>query len=143
MFDPASVRSIQVFHLNHIGDMVFSLPLLASLRRAFPKARIVSVLRPPVLGIWQLSGQAHEFLVREKKGSLATRMELVRALRKRDPDLTIVLSQAQAHHHGVALALAVRVGFKKTKMGWLLTHRVKKSGPPSTENNLRLLEALG
>jgi lipopolysaccharide heptosyltransferase II len=144
MFDPASVRSIQVFHLNHIGDMVFSLPLLASLRRAFPKARIVSVLRPPVLGIWQLSGQAHEFLVREKKGSLATRMELVRALRKRDPDLTIVLSQAWEPTIMAWLSRSpVRVGFKKTKMGWLLTHRAKKSGPPSTENNLRLLEALG
>lgn len=144
MLDPATVRSIQVFHLNHIGDMVFSLPLLASLRRAFPRARIVSVLREPALGIWQMSGQAHEYLVRQKGSGWRRRIQLARALRKRRPQLTFVLSQATEPALIAWMSRSpVRVGFEKTTLGWLLTHRVQKSGPPSTASNLRLLEPLG
>lgn len=142
--DAQDVRRIQVFHLNHLGDMIFSLPLLASLRRQFPRARIVSIVRPPVLDLWQMAGLADDYLVRDKRGGWRRRLALLRAVRKREPQLTFVLSQALESCMLAWLSGAPRrVGFTHTKLGWLLTDRVPKDGPPSTANNLRLLSGLG
>ena len=37
---------IAVIHLNQIGDLLFSLPLLKALRDAYPHATIHSILKP-------------------------------------------------------------------------------------------------
>jgi len=37
-------NKIYMIHLNRIGDLVFSLPLLKALREVFPKATIHSVV---------------------------------------------------------------------------------------------------
>ena len=39
---------ICVVHLNQIGDLAFSLPLLKSLRDGYPGAKIHSVLKPGI-----------------------------------------------------------------------------------------------
>ncbi|MEI6914639.1 MAG: glycosyltransferase family 9 protein [Armatimonadota bacterium] len=144
MIDPKDIRSIQVFHLNHLGDMIFSLPLLASIQQAFPRANIQSILRPPVVELWQIAGQGDEYLVRQKRQGWKRRMDLVRALRKRDPQVTFVLSQAYEPCLIAKLTGSPqRVGFTHTMMGWLLTDRVQKHGPPSLANNLNLLKAIG
>lgn len=138
------LRCIQVFHLNHIGDMVFSLPVLASLRAAFPDAHIVSVVRPSVLDLGRMAGQSSEFLLREKHHGWKRRRLLAAELRSRRPDLSILLSQS---YESTLLAWLSgsprRVGFLDTGLGFLLTERVEKIGPPSVGNNLRLLGAAG
>ena len=54
------VKKIGVLHLNQIGDLVFSLPLLKALREAYPEAAIHSILilvplsRSPVQGYARL-----------------------------------------------------------------------------------------
>ncbi|HPE44779.1 MAG TPA: hypothetical protein PK380_02810, partial [Deltaproteobacteria bacterium] len=42
---------ICVIHLNQIGDLVFSLPLLKALRDHYPNAAIHSVARPYLHGL--------------------------------------------------------------------------------------------
>lgn len=144
MVDPSSVRSIQVYHLNHIGDMIFSLPLLASLRHAFPRARILSTMRPAGLDIWKMAGLADEYLIRQRGWGVRMRAQLVHALRRRKPDLSVLLSQSI---ESVLLARLsgspVRVGFRTSAGAGLLTHRAEAIGPPNTSSNLRLLEAVG
>ena len=39
-------KKICILHLNQIGDLVFSLPLLKSLRDQFPQAVIHSIVKP-------------------------------------------------------------------------------------------------
>jgi len=41
-----NLNKICMKHLNRIGDLVFSLPLLKALREIFPKATIHSVVKP-------------------------------------------------------------------------------------------------
>ncbi|MCC6483993.1 MAG: glycosyltransferase family 9 protein [Armatimonadetes bacterium] len=142
--DPSEVRRIQVFHLNHLGDVVFSLPLLASLRRHFPRARILSVVRPEMIPVWEMAGLSEEYLARDRHASWRRRLALARALKKREPQLSFVMSQSLEPCLLARLSGSPRrIGFTRTKLGWLLTDRVVKIGPPSTANNLRLLEAVG
>lgn len=136
-------HSIQVYHLNQIGDMLFSLPLLANLRVTYPHAHILSVLRPGLEHIWSMSKLTDEYLVRDCS-TLLERARLVKALRKRHPDLAIVLPQSWEPALFAFLSGARRrVGFGRTSLESLLTDVVPKHTPPSVENNLRLLEPLG
>ncbi len=139
------IRSIVVFHLNQIGDFIFSLPLLANLRHAYPRARIVSVLRPHLREVWEMSGLADEYLVRDRRGRISGLLQLLRALRKRSPDLCVVQPQNLEPALLARLSGApLRVGFR---IGWWdrfsLTRIVPKDSPPSVPNNLRLGEAAG
>lgn len=124
--------------------MVFSLPVLASLKLQFPSAKIVSILRKPCLPIWQSAGIGDEFLVRQSGTSIRSFRQLLKALRKRRPDFAIVLPQS---HQPVILAkfsgAAVRAGFHPSPLERWLTCTVPKNTPPSVFNNLALLESLG
>lgn len=133
-----------MYHLNQIGDFLFSLPLLASLRQAFPQAKIVSVLRPALVDLWKMSGLGHEYIVRPTGLNLQDRARLVRALRKRHPDLAVVLSQSCEPAVLAWLSGArTRAGFQPHPFALLLNHSVKKDTPPSISNNLLLLRQLG
>jgi len=143
--DFGRVRCIAVFHLNQMGDLIFSLPLLANLRQGFPRARIVSVLRPHLRDLWAMSGLGDEFLVRDRQARLANLLPLARALRKRSPALCVL--QTQSLEPAVLARMSgapARVGFR---IAWwdrlFLTHVVPKDTPPSVANNLRLGEAAG
>lgn len=145
LIPPSQVHSIQVFHLTNIGDMVFSLPMLASLRHAFPKAHIASIMRPATRDIWEMSHLGDEYLLRATPATWASRMALVRAVRKRHPELAVLISQSPEARFLAKLSGArVRVGFRRTfTEGLGLTHWVHKDSPPSTANNARLLECIG
>jgi lipopolysaccharide heptosyltransferase II len=139
------IRCIAVFHVNQIGDMIFSLPLLANLRHRYPRARIVSVLRPHLREIWDMAGLGDEFLIRDRTSRFRGFLPIVRALRKRSPDLCVVQSQTLEPALLARLSGAPeRVGFR---IAWwdrfLLTRVVPKDTPPSVANNLRLGEAAG
>lgn len=133
-----------MYHLNQIGDFLFSLPLLASLRQAFPQAKIVSILRPALVDLWKMSGLGHEYIVRPPGQSLQDRARLVCALRKRRPDLAVVIAQSYEPPILAWLSGArTRIGFQPNPFALFLTHRVKKDTPPSISNNLLLLQQLG
>lgn len=144
MLNPEKVRCIQVYHLNQIGDFLFSLPLLASLRQAFPNARLVSVLRPGLVDLWKMSGLGHDYIVRPKGRGAVDRLRLVSALRRRRPDLAVVI--AQSYEPPVLAWLSgarIRIGFRPNPTAFLLTHKIRKNTPPSIANNLLLLSELG
>ncbi len=142
MLDPREVRSIQVFHLNQIGDFLFSLPLLASLRQAFPHARITSVLRPHLVDLWRVAGQSDEAILRPAKMGWVRRLLLGRELRHNNPDISFLL--AQSYEPALLSWLSgsrFRMGYTSTALGRLLTHQLPWVGIPTTENALRLLES--
>ena len=134
---------IVCFHLNQIGDLAFSLPALKCVRDGFPGARITSVVRPPAKELLECTGLADEVLVRS--GGLNLRkIRLARELACRGFDLAVVFSQSAECALLAYLTRAPRrIGFVNTSFGWLLSERVAFRHPPSTENNLRLIEAAG
>jgi len=130
-------------HLNQIGDLAFSLPALKCIRDSFPGSSITSVVRPGGDALLAGSGLVDEVLLR-KSGFNLDKAGLVRQLVAGHYDVAVVFSQSAECAALAYLSRAPRrVGFINTSLGMLLTERVDFAHPPSTENNLRLVRALG
>ena len=135
--------NIVCFHLNQLGDLLFSLPALKCLRERFPEAVITSVVRPGAVEIMEGTGLVDRVVPRYP-GLNLRKCRLARYLMANSYDLAIVFSQSAecallAHLCGAP----ERVGFVNTTLGSLLTRRVAFKSPPSTDNDLRLVEAVG
>ncbi len=134
---------IVCLHLNQVGDLVFSLPAIKNLRDGFPQAQITSVVRPGLDQLLNCSGLVDDVVVR-RRGLGTHKLALIRLLRSRGFDLAVVFSQSAG---SVLLAYLSgagdRVGFCGSSLPWLLTKRVAFQHPPSTSNNLRLVESIG
>jgi len=129
--------------MNQIGDLLFSLPAVYNLKQRFPNACITSVVRPGCRDLIMLSDLPDEVLERTR-GRLLARLELAATLRREHPDLAVLFSRSFENWALAMLSGAkIRVGFKGLTTGRMLHYRVRKTGPPSTENNLRLVEAIG
>jgi len=137
------IERVIVFHLNQIGDLMFTLPALKALREAYPAAHITSVLRPHLAGLVSESGFVDEVLPRPP-GPLHTAIGLGLELRRQHPDLAVAFSQS------ATMALCARVSDAKRRVGYvdsdlahLLTHRIQVRGIPCPEKVMRLVHGLG
>jgi ADP-heptose:LPS heptosyltransferase len=130
---------IACFHLNQLGDLLFSLPALYALRQRFTVAHITSVARPAHRDILLLSGLADEVLERPYH-PLSAKISLALNLRKRRLDLAVLFSTSA---ESAILAGLARPREKAGFQGRGLAYRAEKIGAPSIANNLRLVEALG
>jgi len=134
---------ILCFHLNQVGDLAFSLPALKCVRDSFSDSHIASVVRPSMAEVLESSGLADEVLLRDA-GLNLNKLVLLRRLRLGRFDLAVLFSQSAECALLARLSGAPRrVGFVDTSLGFLLTSRVEFHHPPSTANNLRLVEAIG
>lgn len=134
---------ITCFHLNQIGDLAFSLPALKCLRDSFPDATITSVVRPGIPELIDGTGLVDGVLARGG-GLDGAKIGLARELAADRPDLAVLFSQSAECSLLAYLSRAQRrVGFVGTTLGFLLTDRTPFQHPPSTANNLRLVEACG
>jgi heptosyltransferase-2 len=133
---------ICVIHLNQIGDLCFSLPLLKSLRDNFPQASIHSVVRPYLEGLLADSPYVDRIILR-KEGNLA-RFGLIWTLLRGHYDLLITLPRSEE-----ALLLAglsgasLKAGFAHPPWDLGLTVKEVIQGHNSWFNNAKLLDRLG
>ncbi|MCX8107945.1 MAG: lipopolysaccharide heptosyltransferase II [Verrucomicrobiae bacterium] len=131
------------FHLNQVGDMLFSLPALLSLRAGFPGAHLTAVVRPYLVQLVQMSGLVDAVIPRPKGNPLA---KVRLGLQLRNNRFHVAVSFSQAAECVLLTWLtgaAVRVGFKGERLSGLFSIHAEKVGPPSTANNLRLVQAIG
>jgi lipopolysaccharide heptosyltransferase II len=138
------VCRIATFHLNGLGDLLFTLPALHTLRNSFPGAKIHAVVRPALAPLLQDSPYVDEILLRPK-GGLQNQTALMLQLRQRHIDLCVAFSQSR---NTTMLAWGsgapMRIGYEGAKMESLLTHHVPKEIAPYTvETHLDLVRALG
>jgi lipopolysaccharide heptosyltransferase II len=141
--DRSRVGRVVVFHLNQIGDLMFTLPALKALRESYPAAHITSVVRPYLAGLLAESGFVNEVHQRPP-GPLHTAVGLGMELRKHRPDLAVAFSQS------ATMALCARISGAKHRVGYvdshlarLLTHRIQVRGIPCPNKVLRLVRGLG
>ena len=136
------VRRIAAFHLNQIGDLIFSLPTLEALQLRFPEAKIVSVLRPNLVELMQASPYVDEILVRS--GGWVNEMRLVRASRARDFDVAVAFSQsASTVLQALGCGASKRIGFVDADLSFLLNHKVHLRGLPWPGKLARLAVCMG
>ncbi len=133
---------ICVIHLNQIGDLVFSLPLLKSLRDRYPGALIHSVVRPPLSELLKGSPLVDEVLPKPRR--LGEKIRLARDLRARGYDLLICLARSEEALLLTALSGArTRAGFARFPWDRALQVREVVVGHNCWRNNARLIERLG
>jgi len=139
----ATPQRIACFHMNQVGDLLFSLPALYNLRTAFPEAHITSVARPHCKELLLLSGLVDEIIERPRR-PIGSGLRVAALLRRRRLDLMLLFSTSLGTAMLALLCRGrIRAGFAHSPAAPFFTHRVTWTPPPSTQNNLRLLEAIG
>jgi heptosyltransferase I len=137
------VCRIATFHLNGLGDLLFTLPALLALRESFPGANICAVVRPTLASLLRDSPLVDEILLRPQ-GGLSQQTTLMLQLRARHIDLVVAFSQSRVTTMlAWSTGAATRAGFASARLEALLTHRVPKDGPPTIEAHLALVRSLG
>ncbi len=136
-------RHIVAFAPNSLSDALFCLPALAALRESFHGAQISCVARSWLSPLVRATHLVDEVLERPK-GGLSAQASLLLKLHAHKPDIALTFSPAR---NAVLMAWSsgapVRAGFEEAKMEALLTHRVKRNGPPRIEAFLELARFLG
>ena len=128
------IHSILLWMPNWIGDVILTLPSLQSLRRAYPKARITVVVKPPSDELL-LGHPAINTVLPLPSGPEAVfwkRINFARSLKKYQFDVGIVIPNS----FGAAFLLSLtgaknRLGYNTDGRDILLTH------PITTTNHLK------
>jgi heptosyltransferase II len=142
--NPAAVGRIAVYHLNGVGDLVFSLPALLALRRLFPQAHITSILRPYLQDLLEPAGLVDRILPRPDRGARRETPGFLRELRREHFELALLFSQSlSANVYALLSGAPVRVGFIDTIFPQLLSHALNLRGITSPAKLLYLVEQLG
>jgi ADP-heptose:LPS heptosyltransferase len=134
-------QKICVLHLNQIGDLLFSLPLLRALRENNPASMIHSIIRPHLKDLLIHSPDADRLLYRER--GIKNRLGLLKEIRRNRYDLFITLSRSEECLLLAAFSRAkVKAGFQKKPWDFGLHIKETMEGPSSWHNNFRLLKRL-
>ncbi|MDR0820067.1 MAG: glycosyltransferase family 9 protein [Endomicrobium sp.] len=126
---------IVFFHMNQLGDLLFSLPVIKSAKQEL-NAKIYCVVNPALSPILISSGLVDGII---PKGG-----NFIRNIRKEKFDKAVLFSESpssliSAYFSGIK----ERTGFETASLSFLLTRKVWRSGVPSLFNNAALGLAIG
>ncbi|MCS7308270.1 MAG: glycosyltransferase family 9 protein [Aquificaceae bacterium] len=128
-----------IWQVAYLGDVVLTTPLIRALKKHFPDARIAFVGRSFIKEL--LQGMGVELIPFDK--GLIESFEIIGRIKGFD----VVLCPHVSARSALLLFLAripVRIGFDRSELKWLFTHRVEHVWHMhETERNLKLLEPLG
>ncbi len=135
-------RKIGVIHLNQVGDLIFSLPLLKALRESYPDSEIHSIVKPYLRGLIINSSYIDQIIIRNS--GIKEKLKLLQRVRQNGYDLLISLSNSEECLFLTALSKAkVKVGFSRFPWDFSLDIKEKVEGHHGWHNNLKLLIRLG
>jgi heptosyltransferase-2 len=141
---------IAVFMPNWIGDAVMATSALRAVRRKYPDAEIVAVLRPYVTGVLAGLDLIDRILLHDPRGKSGKNYgwRFIGRMRREQFDLAVLFPNSLRSGWLAWLSGAKRrVGFDRNCRGWLLTDRIAlkpKSNPhPVIDEYLRLAKHLG
>ena len=130
------------FHMNQLGDLLFSLPVLKATKQKYPNIKIYCVARKNLAGLLESTKLVDKIFL--KVGSLGAEIDLIADIRREKIDTAVMFSESPE-----TLLLAYfskikkRVGFKTASLNFLLTDKVQKIGVPSLNNNIVLAKEVG
>ena len=135
------LKKICIIHLNQIGDLFFSLPLLKALRENYPEASIHSLVKPYLQEL--IADSPYVDIVIPRESGLTAKHKLLKNIRKSNYDLLISLSRSEECLILTALSRAkTKAGF--SNFPWDLGLNIKENieGHNSWYNNAKLLKLL-
>ena len=134
-------KKICIIHLNQIGDLIFSLPLLKALRENHPSASIHSLVKPYLQEL--LVDSPFVDMVIPRKSGLTAKFNLFKNIRKNNYDLVISLARAEECLMLTGLSRAkIKAGFSYFPWDLCLNIKEQIEGHNSWYNNAKLLKRL-
>jgi len=146
-----SIQKILVREVNWIGDVIFSLPALAALRKAYPKAKIAVLANGRAAGVLRENPLIDEiYTLGPKTGKLSLKnyWRSLLKIRAEKFDLAVLFPNSfRAAFDGFVSGIPQRVGFPTDARGGLLTHKVPLSEEVAHGHRvqyfLRIVEEVG
>ena len=125
------IERIFVRGTNWIGDVVMTLPAVASIRKSWPGARLSVLAKPWVAEVYRLSPDVDEVIVFEEPGrhaGILGKRRLAGELRQGRFDCAILLQNAiEAAIIAFWARIPLRAGYNSDGRGALLTHSVRRT----------------
>lgn len=146
-----SIRSILIVRLRLVGDVVFTTPAIAALRRHFPRARLVYVVENAAAPIVAGNPNLDDVVIaphRRGLGRVADDVSLARRLRAERFDLALDMHGGpRSAFLTWASGARIRIGYDVPGRSWMYTtvvHRpTELRARHSVENQWDLLRAIG
>ena len=137
------VDKIIYFHMNQLGDLLFSLPTLIAARKQWPNAKIVSVAKNNLNELLTATGFVDEVFVKPAFG-ISAKIAFIKKIRKENFTKAICFSESYETAFYCALSKAKeKIGFNTASVSFLLNKKAQKLGVPSLSNNSRLAQCTG
>jgi ADP-heptose:LPS heptosyltransferase len=117
-FDKKKIKKILVIRMDRLGDLVLSLPAFASLRKNFPKAKIVALVNKPFGEMLLAHGFANETIEFDsaKYKTIKKKLLFLLKLRKQHFDFAVDLQHAKNDFAAFALLFCCA----ETKVGYAI-----------------------
>ncbi|MBI4017066.1 MAG: glycosyltransferase family 9 protein [Candidatus Aenigmarchaeota archaeon] len=148
---PAQPKKILVIRLDHLGDVVMTLPSYAALKQLYPHAEIHTLVRGFAEDLFYQNTNVDKVIpfdppwfARDKKTSLCGTLKFLLNLRKQNYDLVIELHADPRNIIAAALIGGYRLGYGIRGFGFLL-HKIVEFPVFNhmIESNIALIRALG
>jgi heptosyltransferase-2 len=143
------LNKILIRGTNWVGDAVMTLPAVASVRAAYPRAHLAILAKPPIDDIYKMFSAADEIIPYENKYDNPVGVfQLAWRLRLKKFDAAILLQNAvEAAIMTLAAGIPLRAGFNTDGRGFLLTHPIRRTGEilkvHQIDYYLEMVKALG
>ncbi|MDX1396541.1 MAG: glycosyltransferase family 9 protein [Gemmatimonadota bacterium] len=128
-------RRVALVRMSAIGDTVHVLPIIASLRAAWPDCRITWVVQPVAHRLWTGRPDVDEFLIFHRERGARAYRDFRRALGDRRFDLVICLHPClKAAIVTRLLSAPIRLGYDRARsrdLSWLAVNRRIPARPPA------------
>ncbi|MDR2351136.1 MAG: glycosyltransferase family 9 protein [Endomicrobium sp.] len=126
---------IVFFHMNQLGDLLFSLPVLKAAKQEL-NAKIYSVVKSSLEPLLAASNIVDETMPKDRN--------IVKFLKKEKINKVILFSESPISLLYVYLSgIKSRIGFNTASLSFLLTKKIERIGVPSLFNNRELGFAAG
>ncbi len=123
------MKKILVVNVNWMGDVIFSAPVFKALKKAYPRAEIVSLAVPRVGDVLASIPHIDRVILYDEEGkdrSPLAKGRLISQLKKEQFDIAFLLHRSFTRALLVTLAgIPQRVGYDEKNRGRFLTHKVK------------------
>jgi heptosyltransferase I len=127
-------RSVAVVLLSAIGDVVHGLPIVRSMRRAWPDARITWVIQPAAYELIRGHPEVDEFIVFDRSAGFPAFRDFRKSMSGRHFDLVVDLQvYLKAGFLTAMLPSTRKLGFDRPRardLNWLVTTERIRRGPP-------------
>lgn len=118
--------NIAIYHLNQLGDFLFSLPLLHSLKERYPSSKITTILPSTLIPLTLLTPYIDDVIERKSKKEI----KFFREIKNRKFDWWISVSKSPKSFLAAAFSRAEKkTGFSRSIFTPLLSESIKHNPP--------------